>query len=85
VINAFPGGTTKSTTRVAGRERHPLRGYPEGIHLKANWHLLFKRRSLIYEHDRNIILYPVKKLALVADKTIPGVVEPYVTLALRTA
>ena len=47
--------------------------------------LVFKRLSFIDEHHRNIILYPVKKFALVADKAISGAVEPYVTLALRTA
>ena len=47
--------------------------------------LLVDRCSLIDKHDRDIILYPVKKLALVTDKAISGAVEAYVTLALRTA
>jgi hypothetical protein len=67
---------------VAGGER---RSDNEGIHLKANWHLLFDRRSLIDEHNRYIILYPVKELAFVTDEAVSGAVEPYITLALRTA
>ena len=79
------GGSEEPTQAYTEVRRGERRSDNEGIHLKANWHLFFKRRSLIYEHDRNIILYPVKKFTLVADKAVSGAVEAYVTLALRTA
>ena len=47
--------------------------------------LFLERLSLIDEHNRYVILYPIEKFALVADEPIPSAVEPQVTLALRTA
>jgi hypothetical protein len=53
--------------------------------LKTNWHLFFKRRSLVDKHDRDIVLYPIDELAPVTDEAVSCAVEPYITLALRTA
>src|SRR5208283_698702 len=73
------------TRAYLGVRRGERRSDNEGIHLKANWHLFFERRSLIYEHNRYIVLYPVKKFTLVTDQAVSRAVEMYVALALGTA